>query len=158
MNNTDVKHLEHCLRLARNAVDRGDEPFGSILVSADGMVLSERENRVNTSNDVTAHPEIELARWASQQMSPEERAAATMYTSGEHCPMCSAAHALAGIGRLVYALSAEQIRKAAPAGSVTFRLPASEVIGASSANVDIDGPCDELKDDALALFDLMRDE
>lgn len=28
-----------------------------------------------------------------------DRAAATVFTSGEHCPMCSAAHAWAGLGR-----------------------------------------------------------
>ena len=33
-------------------------------------------------------------------------AACTVYTSGEHCPMCSAAHAWVGLGRIVYAVSA----------------------------------------------------
>ena len=29
----DLKHLEHCLALAKEAFDAGDEPFGSILVN-----------------------------------------------------------------------------------------------------------------------------
>jgi tRNA(Arg) A34 adenosine deaminase TadA len=41
-------------------------------------------------------------------MTPQERAAATVYTSGEHCPMCAAAHGWAGLGRIVYATSAMQ--------------------------------------------------
>src|SRR5699024_12203067 len=44
----------------------------------------------------TMHPEFELARWAANNMSPEARAQATVYTSGEHCPMCAAAHAWVG--------------------------------------------------------------
>jgi tRNA(Arg) A34 adenosine deaminase TadA len=41
-------------------------------------------------------------------MTPQERAAATVYTSGEHCPMCAAAHGWARLGRIVYATSTEQ--------------------------------------------------
>ena len=42
-------------------------------------------------------------------MTPDERRAATVYTSGEHCPMCSAAHAWVGLGRIVYAGSSAQL-------------------------------------------------
>src|SRR5690625_6419316 len=88
---TDYKHLERCIELAKIALDKGDEPFGSILVSEDGEVLKEDHNRV-ASGDNTQHPEFALARWAANNLSPEERKKATVYTSGEHCAMCSAAH------------------------------------------------------------------
>jgi tRNA(Arg) A34 adenosine deaminase TadA len=42
-------------------------------------------------------------------MTAPERAAATVYTSGEHCPMCSAAHGWAGLGPIVYATSTKQM-------------------------------------------------
>ncbi|KAK5631713.1 hypothetical protein RRF57_007427 [Xylaria bambusicola] len=42
-------------------------------------------------------------------MGPEERATATMYTSGEHCAMCAAAHAWVGLGRVVFVASVEQL-------------------------------------------------
>jgi tRNA(Arg) A34 adenosine deaminase TadA len=32
-----------------------------------------------------------------------------VFTSGEHCPMCSAAHAWVGLGRIVYVSSSEQL-------------------------------------------------
>src|SRR3712207_6925299 len=57
------------------------------------------------SGDATQHPEFAIARWAATHLTPDERAAATVYTSGEHCPMCAAAHAWAGLGRIVYARS-----------------------------------------------------
>jgi tRNA(Arg) A34 adenosine deaminase TadA len=59
--------------------------------------------------DATRHPEFELARWAAENMTATDRAAATVFTSGEHCPMCSAAHAWVGLGRIVYVSSSRQL-------------------------------------------------
>ena len=108
INDEELLHLRRCVELANEALDAGDEPFGSVLVAADGTVLAEDHNRVS-SGDRTRHPEFELARWAAANMTPWERAAATVFTSGEHCPMCSAAHGWVGLGRIVYVSSAEQL-------------------------------------------------
>lgn len=91
----DLHHLRRCVALAEEAVAAGDQGFGSVLVGADGTVLAEDRNRIH-SREPTWHPEIALARWAAEHLGEQERAAATLYTSGEHCPMCSAAHAWAG--------------------------------------------------------------
>ena len=104
----DMKHLERCVALAEQALEAGDEPFGSVLVSGDGEVLAEDHNRV-AGGDSTQHPEFYLARWATQHLTPEERERATVYTSGEHCPMCAAAHGWVRLGRIVYASSSEQL-------------------------------------------------
>jgi tRNA(Arg) A34 adenosine deaminase TadA len=108
MNDKDREHLLRCVELAEEALETGNDPFGSVLVSADGHVLFEDRNRT-VGGDETRHPEFEIARWAVEHMSPAERASATVYTSGEHCPMCSAAHAWVGLGRIVYAGSSEQL-------------------------------------------------
>jgi tRNA(Arg) A34 adenosine deaminase TadA len=42
-------------------------------------------------------------------MTADDRAAATVFTSGEHCAMCSAAHAWVGLGRIVYVSSTGQL-------------------------------------------------
>jgi tRNA(Arg) A34 adenosine deaminase TadA len=89
---SDLRHLRRCVDLATEALDAGDEPFGSVLVGSDGTVLAEDRNRVASVGDPTRHPEFELARWAAANLASAERAAATVYTSGEHCPMCAAAH------------------------------------------------------------------
>lgn len=107
-NDADLRHLHRCVELAAEALEAGDEPFGSVLVAADGTVLFEDRNHV-ASGDHTRHPEFEIARWAAANMTPGERAAATVYTSGEHCPMCAAAHGWVGLGRIVYASSSEQL-------------------------------------------------
>jgi len=105
----DLPHLRRCVELAAEAVDAGDHPFGSVLVAADGRVLAEDRNRENTMADATRHPEFELARWAAANMTAADRAAATVFTSGEHCPMCAAAHAWVGLGRIVYVSSSGQL-------------------------------------------------
>lgn len=104
----DMKYLRRCVELARIALEKGDQPFGSVLVSADGEVLAEDHNHV-AGSDYTQHPEFALARWAASNMTPEARRKATVYTSGEHCPMCAAAHGWVGLGRIVYASSSKQL-------------------------------------------------
>lgn len=105
---TDMTHLRRCVALARSALEKGDAPFGSVLVAGDGAVLYEDHNHV-AGGDQTQHPEFAIARWAAQNMTPAGRGAATVYTSGEHCPMCAAAHAWVGLGRVVYATSSAQL-------------------------------------------------
>lgn len=105
----DLVHLRRCVALAAEAVAAGDFPFGSVLTAGDGTVLAEARNRETSDGDPTSHPEFELARWAAANLDPESRVAATVYTSGEHCPMCAAAHGWVGLGRIVYVTSSAQM-------------------------------------------------
>lgn len=105
---TDVAHLRRCVELAREAFDEGSEPFGSVLVDASGAVRLEARNQ-EKDGDHTRHPELEIARWSAHHLSAHEREQSTVYTSGEHCPMCSAAHAYMGLGRIVFAVSSSQL-------------------------------------------------
>lgn len=106
---SDRRHLRRCVELAEQALAAGDEPFGSVLVAPDGTALAEDHNRVVATGDRTRHPEFALARWAAEHMAPVDRARSTVFTSGEHCPMCSAAHGWVGLGRIVYVHSSEQL-------------------------------------------------
>jgi tRNA(Arg) A34 adenosine deaminase TadA len=143
LNDDDLRHLQRCVELASEALADGDEPFGSVLVSGTGEVLAEDRNRV-ASGDLTRHPEFELARWSTTHLSIAERAAATVYTSGEHCPMCAAAHGWVGLGRIVFASSSRQL-----AGCLTeLNVPAPPVRTLSISEVVpgavVDGPAPEL--------------
>lgn len=146
----DMRHLRRCIELAKTALEKGDEPFGSVLVSADGVVLAEDHNHV-ADGDHTQHPEFALARWAAENMSPEERAKATVYTSGEHCPMCAAAHGWVGLGRIVYASSSEQLvqwlSEMGVSPSRVRNLPIQEVI----RDTPIDGPVPTLAEQVRQL-------
>ncbi|WP_139417993.1 nucleoside deaminase [Agromyces laixinhei] len=148
----DLIHLRRAIGLAREAVDSGDEPFGSVLVDAAGAERFADRNREESTGDPTRHPELEIVRWAVAHLTPEERSAATVYTSGEHCAMCSAAHAWAGLGRIVYAASAEQIagwRRAAGGGSSAVAvLPITTVAPA----LIVDGPVDQFAGEVHTLI------
>jgi tRNA(Arg) A34 adenosine deaminase TadA len=148
----DIRHLRRCIELATLARERGDDPFGSILVGPDGSVLAERMNEVHTNGDRTAHPELALASWASRHLTPEQRAGSTMYTNGEHCPMCATAQVWAGVGRLVFALSGHTIRALVGDRGTQIAIDSREVVDRSNVRVDVVGPCDELVESAAALF------
>lgn len=139
----EMKYLERAVELAEIGLDKGDEPFGSVLVAASDEILFEDHNRVS-GGDHTQHPEFAIARWAANNLSPEERKKATVYTSGEHCPMCSAAHAWVGLGRIVYASSSAQLvewtTEMGIAPSPVKNLPIQAVI----RDADVVGPIEEL--------------
>ena len=80
----------------------------------DGSVLAEERNSCLTDNDITAHPELKLARWAAQSLDPAVAAGTTMYTSCEPCGMCAGALARSGIGHVVFALPAAKPSRFVP--------------------------------------------
>lgn len=143
ISNQDMKHLNRAVELAEIALEKGDQPFGSVLVSEKGKVLFEDHNHI-AGGDQTQHPEFAIARWAAENMTMEEREKSTVYTSGEHCPMCSAAHGMVGLGRIVYVSSSEQLiewkKELGAPDSKIFNLPIEEVIRDSN----VEGPIPEL--------------
>ena len=110
----DIEALDHepfverALELARTAGERGDGPYGSLLVR-DGEVIMEAENREQTEEDLALHPELTLARRAERELTPEARAETVMYTSTEPCPMCATGIVYAGLGGVVYSVSGEAL-------------------------------------------------
>jgi tRNA(Arg) A34 adenosine deaminase TadA len=148
---TDMTHLRRCVELAAEALAAGERPFASVLVAADGTVLAEDHNRAMSTGDPTRHPEIALARWAAVNMTADERAAATVYTSGEHCPICSAAHGQVGLGRIVYITSAAQFTDLMAELGLPKRtvnpIPVQDVV----PGIAVEGPVPELADQVREL-------
>jgi tRNA(Arg) A34 adenosine deaminase TadA len=143
VNEQDRRHLTAAVDLAEAALEAGDEPFGSVLVDGAGRVLQTAVNEV-VHRDATHHPELMLAQWAGDHLDADARAAATVYTSGEHCPMCSAAHAWVGLGRIVYASSSAQtaqwVAELGGAASPVAPLPITVV----APGTRVEGPDEEL--------------
>ncbi|MEV0173666.1 nucleoside deaminase [Streptomyces sp. NPDC050803] len=147
---SELPYLRRCVELAAAGLEAGDEPFGSVLVGADGTVLAEDRNRV-ASGDRTRHPEFELARWSAEHLGPEERAAATVYTSGEHCPMCAAAHAWVGLGRIVYVASSQQLGAWLAELGVPEPPVRTLAVNDVAPGVVVEGPVPELAEEVRAL-------
>lgn len=140
---SDMDHLRRCVELAEESLEAHDEPFGSVLANEKGTALFEDRNRV-AGGDATAHPEIAIAQWALANLDPQERASSTVYTSGEHCPMCAGAHGWAGLGRIVYVASASMFEAwqrewGAEQGAVSA-LPVQAVV----PGLLVQGPVEEL--------------
>ncbi|KAL6903100.1 hypothetical protein GGI43DRAFT_382374 [Trichoderma evansii] len=90
--------------------------------------------------DATLHPELTLARWAQQNLTPEDRASATVYTSGEHCAMCAAAHAYVGLGRIVYITSTNQYKSWMEEANITQGAVAGLPINTVAPHIPVEGP------------------
>ncbi|MFE2724232.1 nucleoside deaminase [Kitasatospora sp. NPDC059327] len=116
--------LRRAIALAAEARASGNPPFGSLLAGPDGTVLAEERNTTLTDRDITAHPELKLARWAARELTATAAADTTMYTSCQPCGMCEAAVQQAGLRRVVFALSGEQLLDIRPGSG---RLPVPQV-------------------------------
>ncbi|MFG6475559.1 nucleoside deaminase [Microbacterium sp. P06] len=138
---TDLAHLAHALRLARAARDRGDHPFGAIVVTPGGAIV-EGMNSVLTEGDPTGHAETNLVRAAGRALESVELAASTLFTSTEPCAMCAGAIYWSGIGRVVYALGEddliEMVRE--QEGVPTMALPCREVFARGGRAIEVVGP------------------
>ena len=110
----DEALLRRAIAIAASAITQGDAPYGSLLADPGGTILVEAHNTVRRDNDISAHPELKLARWAARGLTPEAAAQTTMYTSCQPCQMCAGGIARSGLGRVVYALATEQFHTLNP--------------------------------------------
>jgi tRNA(Arg) A34 adenosine deaminase TadA len=116
MNPNDETFLRRAIELATNGRAGGNAPFGSLLVGPNGAILAEDHNTVLSDNDISAHPELKLARWAARELDAATAAGTTMYTSCQPCGMCTGAIDRSGLGRVMFALSNEQLSALKPSG------------------------------------------
>jgi tRNA(Arg) A34 adenosine deaminase TadA len=147
----DLQRLRRCVELAHTALGKGHAPFGAILVDPKGQTLHEDHNRV-TDDDQTLHAEMGIVRWAIANLAPVHRIRMTVYTSCEQCPMCAAAHAWAGLGRIVYATSCAQLTEWLAEWQVptpVAMLPIATVAPRAVA----DGPAPELAEEMKSLYE-----
>lgn len=146
----DLQRLGRCVELARTALDNGHGPFGAILTGSDGATVYEDHNRV-TDDDQTLHAELGVVRWAVANLAPVHRIRTTLYTSCEPCPMCAAAHAWAGLGRIVYATSNAQFTQWLADWHATAPPVAMLPIATVTPRAVVDGPAPELDEELKSL-------
>ena len=106
----DTLYLRQAIALSRTARERGNRPFGAVIVSAEGQVLAEAWNRNGETGDCTAHAETSAVREASPRVSREQLEGATLYSSGEPCVMCAGAIFWSNIRRVVFGIDAVSLR------------------------------------------------
>lgn len=80
--------MMRAIELAREGmVANAGGPFGAVVV-LDGEIIGEGNNSVTSSNDPTAHAEINAIRQACEKLQNFQLDGCTIYTSCEPCPMC----------------------------------------------------------------------
>ena len=92
------------LELARAAAQAGEVPIGAV-VTRDGIIIGEGENRNRRDNDPTAHAEMVAIRAAADALGDYRLSGCDLYVTLEPCAMCAGAISHARIARLYYGAS-----------------------------------------------------
>ena len=145
---SDIEPMRQAIAASRTAFEKGDNPYGAVLVSASGEVLHVATNNQHTDRDSTAHAELVLVREAAARQGAAALVDGTVYASGEPCAMCAGAMYWAGIRRVVFAASNDVMGTLFGGDTLTIRCAA--VFAGASRRVDVDGPV--LEEAALAVL------
>jgi tRNA(Arg) A34 adenosine deaminase TadA len=106
----DEAFMRECFALARVAIQRGDDPFGAVLVQ-DGKIIMRAANATHTEDDFTRHAETSVLSAAVREYGAAGIKGTTLYSSCEPCMMCCGAIQLGEglVVRLVYGLPAQRL-------------------------------------------------
>jgi len=103
---TDEGFMREAIALARANVHAGGRPFGAVLVR-NGEIIARAVNEIHSTQDPTAHAELQAIREASRRLGSPRLDGCVIYASGHPCPMCLAAMHLCGIAAAYFAYSNE---------------------------------------------------
>ena len=141
MNENDLKFTRASIEIARRARNKGNHPFGALLVDEHGQIVIEAENTVVTAKDCTGHAETNLMRKASSKYDNTFLAKCTIYTSTEPCPMCAGAIFWGNVRRVVFGLSEESLYEMVGEDSEdVLVLPCRELFGKGKKPIEVIGP------------------
>lgn len=80
--------MQRAIELSLQKMQEGEGgPFGCVIVK-DGEIIAEGWNTVTTTNDPTAHAEVNAIRKATEKLQYFQLTGCVLYTSCEPCPMC----------------------------------------------------------------------
>ncbi|WP_022681965.1 nucleoside deaminase [Sphingobium bisphenolivorans] len=96
--------MRRALELARAAEQAGEVPIGAV-VTLDGRIIGEGENRNRRDNDPSAHAEMVAIRAAATLLGDFRLTGCDLWVTLEPCPMCAGLISHARIARLYYAVS-----------------------------------------------------
>jgi len=96
-------YMREAIRIARRGVDKGQSPFGAIIISKKtGKIIAKAYNTVVKDNDPTAHAEINAIRRAAKRLKTFDLKGHVIYSTCEPCPMCFSAIHWANLDELYY--------------------------------------------------------
>ncbi len=103
--------MDRAINLSREHMNLGHGgPFGAVIVK-EGKIIAEGWNRVASTNDPTAHAEVDAIRKACQVLNSFELKSCEIFSSCEPCPMCLSAIYWSRIDRIYFANTREDAAK-----------------------------------------------
>lgn len=113
--------MQRAIHLATENVRSGSGgPFAALIVK-DGVVVAEAANSVTTTNDPTAHGEVNAIRKACAVLGSYFLEGCEIYTSSEPCPMCLGAIYWARISRIFFGNDCQSAERAGFSDSFLYR-------------------------------------
>jgi len=100
----DEKWMALAIKQAIQADTEGEVPVGAVIIK-DGQLFAQAHNQPISTNDATAHAEIQLLRAAGKLQKNYRLIDTTIYVTLEPCAMCLGAMMHARIKRMVYGAS-----------------------------------------------------
>ena len=97
----DEKWMNLAIEQAIKAQNEDEVPVGAVLIK-DGLLIAKAHNQPISTNDATAHAEIQVLRKAGIKLQNYRLTDCTLYVTLEPCAMCLGAMMHARIERIVY--------------------------------------------------------
>jgi guanine deaminase len=120
--------LRRAIALARENVRAGaGGPFGAVIVRGDDLI-AEAANTVPSTNDPTAHAEVNAIRKASERLGRFDLSGCEIYSSCEPCPMCLGAIYWSRLDAVWYAATRFDAAKAGFSDERIYRAFAGEPV------------------------------
>jgi tRNA(Arg) A34 adenosine deaminase TadA len=142
--------MKRAYELARDAVKRGNAPFGAVFV-VEGKIVAESENSVNTSKDPTKHAETALISKFGPKLDRNTFRLGTLYTSSEPCVMCTGAILNSGVLKVVYGTTESQFQLVIDPKEEKSSLNCRKIIAKTNPAVKVKGPL--MEKEGLALHE-----
>jgi tRNA(Arg) A34 adenosine deaminase TadA len=146
----DEDYMRLALAIAREGIEKGQLPFGAVIVK-DGDVISSVHNTIFEDTNIIAHAETGAIATACRNTGNLDLSGCTLYATCEPCPMCFGACVLANISRIVY--SARMGNGIIPGFSMLV-ISNQELKKTGKADIEVTGDC--LRAEGIELFELWR--
>lgn len=101
MDKTDEYYMGFAIEQAKLAEAIDEVPVGAVLVQ-DNQIIASSHNQPISTNDPTAHAEIQLLRRAGEILNNYRFPGTTLYVTLEPCTMCLGAMIHARVSRVVF--------------------------------------------------------
>ena len=99
--------MQRAIEEAKKSASLGQYAIGAIIVDPNGEIVSIAHTATHTTNDATAHAEVNAIRDACGKLNNRYLMGYWLYTTLEPCPMCASAAIWAKMEGIVFGASKE---------------------------------------------------